>query len=145
MNDGPPDIVLRNLQRGRRLGLPCGQDVARVLGIKPLEGCDPLWSYVLRETDAYASCGHLGEVGSTIVGEVLFGLLRGDDHAFCNQDPRWRPWHEPVTKRLLPDVMDRQEFDFRDFLRMAGMPMTAEQVKAQNGPGGDAEAGELQD
>jgi hypothetical protein len=75
----PNSLALRNLQRGWRMRLPNGQDIARAMGVKPLNDKDiligkftgdpadiigsidtvdpvfkdncPLWTYVLAETD----------------------------------------------------------------------------------------------
>src|SRR5207302_2889006 len=32
-SDPPPSLAERNLRRGKALGLPCGQDVARAMGV----------------------------------------------------------------------------------------------------------------
>ena len=42
VTDKPRSLAARNLIRGWRLGLPCGQDVARVMGVKPLADKDIL-------------------------------------------------------------------------------------------------------
>lgn len=98
-------LAARNLNRGRSFRLPSGQALARVMGFTPLETDDacrsvlgdvetPLWYYVLQEAaetsaplseflpDAQAGSSSseengniLGDVGGTIVGEVLIGLL----------------------------------------------------------------------
>jgi hypothetical protein len=78
-DDPPPSLGARNLQRGWRMRLPTGQDVARAMGLKPLEDTEikigqftgdakdikttidqvaggvfagncPLWTYILAET-----------------------------------------------------------------------------------------------
>ncbi|HEY0382643.1 MAG TPA: heme peroxidase family protein [Candidatus Elarobacter sp.] len=77
-NDPPPSLAFRNLQRGWRMRLPNGQDIARAMGVVPLADKDiligkftgnpgdiigsidtidpafrgncPLWTYVLAET-----------------------------------------------------------------------------------------------
>ena len=78
---GSPSLALRNLLRGRQLGLPSGQAVARAMGVTPLRddqilvgaatgtsastvalsavdpsfaGSAPLWAYVLAEATAEA-------------------------------------------------------------------------------------------
>jgi hypothetical protein len=103
-------LPVRNLIRGLRLGLPSGQDVARAMGITPLDddellddldlkdrtrkdlnGAAPLWFYVLKEADVTADGAHLGPVGGRIVAEVLIGLLSGDPLSYLSVDPTWTP------------------------------------------------------
>ena len=100
----------RNLLRGKALGLPSGQRVARRMGIPSeqiLAGDDlglegelaekfgeetPLWYYVLREAEVQQKGGErLGEVGGRIVAEVLLGLLDGDPLSFLSVEPNWTP------------------------------------------------------
>lgn len=101
-------LAERNLLRGLRLGLPSGQRVARRMGIEPLspeelgirekveefadelEADTPLWYYVLKEAEVHGN-GRLGEVGATIVAEVLIGLLYADPLSFLRVEPGWRP------------------------------------------------------
>ena len=91
-----------NLHRGRLLGLPSGQDVARAMGHEALSahelGLDgalgrrtPLWFYLLREAEVQADGEHLGPVGGRIVAEVLVGLLDGDQQSYLRKEPSWRP------------------------------------------------------
>jgi hypothetical protein len=103
-------LAARNLFRGKRLGLPSGQDVALAMGIPPLSddelfagvdvspetredlaGRAPLWFYVLKEAEVQAGSEHLGAVGGRIVAEVLIGLLAGDPLSFLGVQPNWRP------------------------------------------------------
>ena len=103
----PPDaetsLAARNLIRGKQLLLPSGQAVAREIGAKPLSNGDlglstsglgdgaPLWFYVLKEAELTQSGHRLGEVGGTIVGETVFGLLRSDRDAYVNQPQGFVP------------------------------------------------------
>ncbi len=101
----PQSLAFRNLKRGQALRLPSGQDVARylkadrVLTGPDLEGAlepTPLWFYVLKEAekaaDEQGATGRrLGQVGATIVAEVLLGLLRTDPLSYVNQQPDWTP------------------------------------------------------
>lgn len=98
------DLAFRNLRRGKRLGLPSGQRVARTMGIEPLAdeelgivgisdqftGNAPLWFYVLKEAQRLGQ-GKLGPVGGRIVAEVLLGLLKGDPFSYVNVEPAWTP------------------------------------------------------
>jgi hypothetical protein len=90
-------LAFRNLKRGEALGLPSGQDVAELVGVKPLSGKKlgapeptPLWFYILKESGLKGGA-HLGPVGGEIVADVLLGLLKEDSHSFVNQNPKWKP------------------------------------------------------
>jgi hypothetical protein len=109
------ELPRRNLQRGRVLGLPSGQDVACVMHEPPLTEAElqldhmpdsreelkcatPLWFYILCETakavnpDGEPEAGsHLGPVGGRIVAEVLAGLLEGDPCSYLNHESPWKP------------------------------------------------------
>jgi hypothetical protein len=103
-------LAVRNLLRGSALGLPSGQDVARAMGIVPLEdeqlfegitladearhdlsGQAPLWFYILREAEAEAASAGLGPVGGRMVAEVLIGLLAADPLSYLGIFPTWEP------------------------------------------------------
>ncbi len=104
-------LSARNLLRGYMFRMPTGQAVASLMGFDALTGTQlknavgpeqaqaledggfldrtPLWFYVLAEA-AHHGGQKLGPVGSTIVAEVLIGLVR------CSQDsilraPGWTP------------------------------------------------------
>ncbi|MFC4072674.1 LysM peptidoglycan-binding domain-containing protein [Actinoplanes subglobosus] len=127
-------LAVRNLLRGYRLRLPTGQAVADLLGVRVLSkdqirqaaGNDaqraaldesefltrtPLWYYVLAEAKALHDGAHLGPVGSTIVAEVLVGLVRRSEDSILKQ-PGWRP--------TLPSARPGT-FELADLLRLAGV------------------------
>lgn len=135
----PPDmanLAVRNLLRGYQLRMPTGQAVARQLGLPPLTAdqikeaaanpqqvqalgdgrfleCTPLWYYLLAEA-AHPSGGNgqrLGPVGSTIVAEVLIGLIRRSEDSILNA-PGWQP--------SLPSAHPGR-FELADLLRFAGV------------------------
>jgi Animal haem peroxidase len=110
--DGGPGLPLRNLLRGRKLGLPSGQDVACVMHEPPLSDAElqlgnniderlhaqlrramPLWYYILCEAESErgGSGVRLGPVGGRIVSEVLVGLLEGDPNSYLSREPTWQP------------------------------------------------------
>lgn len=106
-------LPIRTLLRGRLLGLPSGQSVARRLGLTPLSpevvaerhpdvmkkfGFDrstPLWYYILREADKIHSGNRLGPVGSWIVAETFAALMRNSRISILPDvkgAPTWRPY-----------------------------------------------------
>lgn len=102
-------LPARILLRGRALGLPSGQRVAKRMGVPSgliLTGSDlglegkladkfgdetPLWYYILKEAEVQQNGERLGEVGGRIVAEVLLGLLDGDPLSFLSVEPNWTP------------------------------------------------------
>ena len=108
---GGGNLAARNLKRGARLGLPCGQDVAKAMRIRnPLTpdeiatGPDgkvaeqqglhqktPLWYYILKEAQVRKNGQRLGPVGSTMVAEVFLGLVHGDHDSFLWMRKNWKP------------------------------------------------------
>jgi nucleoid-associated protein YgaU len=149
--DGSPQgdrglLAVRNLLRGYRMRMPTGQAVARRLGRQPLTpnqikqaaasdkqvqalteggflGRTPLWYYLLAEA-AHPHFGNgqrLGPAGSTIVAEVLIGLIRRSEDSILST-PDWQP--------SLP-AAHHDHFELADLLRLAGvLPQT---YKVQGG------------
>jgi heme peroxidase len=128
---GPASLALRNLQRGRALGLPSGEAIARRMGLEPLSeeqlglaglgvseevrnelrGETPLWIYILREAEVQAGGQRLGEVGGRIVAETLIGLLHGDPFSYLNIDPAWTPSRAGLV------AQSGERLKFADFIR----------------------------
>ena len=125
----PPDtrvsLAERNLLRGKRLGLPSGQRVARQMGAVPLsnrelglgegpgwEGQAPLWFYVLKEAELRHDGERLGAVGGRIVAETILGLLELDRSSYLRAASAWRP--EPPIARASGLL------EVGDLLRFAG-------------------------
>ncbi|MFI7583861.1 heme peroxidase family protein [Kocuria sp. M1N1S27] len=112
------NLAQRNLLRGKRLGLPAGQDVARAMGVTPIpndrlglteggwNGRAPLWFYVLKEAELLGG-RTLGPVGGRIVAEVILGVLALDRSSFLNAPTGWTP--------------GSPSFACGDLLRMAGV------------------------
>jgi Animal haem peroxidase len=112
---GEQEVPRRNLERGRALGLPSGQDVACVMHQQlltedelelenmpgsraELKRSAPLWHYILCETaratdakDRPRPGRHLGPVGGRIVAEVLAGLLEADRSSYLHSKQPWQP------------------------------------------------------
>ena len=126
----PPDptvsLAARNNIRGKRVGLPSGQQVAKAMRVTPLTnaqlgiGSDkgwageaPLWYYVLKEAELPPNNGErLGAVGGRIVAEVLVGLLQRDQTSYLYLDPAWKP--------APPIAGTTGQFTFVDLLKYAG-------------------------
>jgi hypothetical protein len=96
-------LAARDLQRGHGLGLPSGESVANCIGAEVLSehelglsgddwtGQTPLWIYVQREACARHGGNRLGEVGGTIIAEVLIGVIASDPESYLSLAPDWRP------------------------------------------------------
>lgn len=125
----PPDsrvsLAERNLLRGKRLGLPSGQRVARKMGTTPLSNAQldlendpdwkkqaPLWFYILKEAELQHSGEQLGAVGGRIVAEVILGLLYLDRSSFLRSNPSWSPT-PPIARAS-------GIFEIGDLLKFAG-------------------------
>ncbi|MGH3937628.1 MAG: peroxidase family protein [Pseudonocardiaceae bacterium] len=135
--DGQPEpglaahLSARNLLRGYRMRLPTGQAIAKHIGVPVLTAQQlraaaasskqaqalqdggflertPLWFYVLAEAKHHGGA-RLGPLGSTLVAEVLIGLVRRSANSIL-VDPGWKP-SLPSTKR--------GKFELDDLLRFA--------------------------
>ncbi|GLY06329.1 LysM peptidoglycan-binding domain-containing protein [Actinoplanes sp. NBRC 101535] len=127
-------LAVRNLLRGYRLRLPTGQALAHHLGLAVLSKDDvlaasgggdqaaaltaggfetrtPLWYYVLAEAKHFHDGARLGPVGSTLVAEVLVGLVRRSEDSILKV-PSWQP--------TLPSAK-AGTFELADLLRLAGV------------------------
>jgi hypothetical protein len=124
----PPDptihLAVRNNRRGKRVGLPSGQQVARAMRVTALSntalgltdprwgGEAPLWFYILKEAELAPYNGErLGPVGGRIMAEVLVGLLQRDPNSYLYLDAAWKP--------APPIAPATGQFSFADLLRYA--------------------------
>jgi hypothetical protein len=92
--DGVQNLAARNLLRGKRVGAPAGQDVARAMGFTPLTNAElgltdpdwggkaPLWFYILKEAELTHRGAKLGPVGGRLVAETILGLLAADTKSY---------------------------------------------------------------
>jgi Animal haem peroxidase len=126
----PPDptvhLAVRNTLRGKHVGLPSGQQVAKTMRVNVLSnavlglsndpgwaGEAPLWFYILKEAELPPyNAERLGPVGGRIVAEVLVGLAQRDPNSYLYLDPAWKP-----APPLAPTT---GQFTFVDLLRYAG-------------------------
>ena len=126
----PPDptihLAVRNSLRGKHVGLPSGQQVARAMRAPVLTnptlgltddpgwaGEAPLWYYILKEAELPPNnAERLGAVGGRIVAEVLVGLLQRDPSSYLYLDAAWKP--------APPIAPVKGQFGFVDLLRFAG-------------------------
>jgi hypothetical protein len=126
----PPDptthLAVRNTLRGKHVGLPSGQQVARAMRAPVLTnatlglsndpgwgGEAPLWFYILKEAElAPYNAERLGPVGGRIMTEVLVGLLQRDPNSYLYLDSAWKP--------APPIAPTTGQFGFVDLLRYAG-------------------------
>jgi nucleoid-associated protein YgaU len=125
------NLAVRNLLRGYGLRLPTGQAMARRLGLPVLTAAQleaaaaserqahvlrgsgflertPLWYYLLAEAKHHGGV-RLGPVGSTLVAEVLVGLVRRSEDSILAA-PGWVP--------SLPSATPGR-FELADLLRFA--------------------------
>jgi Animal haem peroxidase len=124
--DPTRDLAVRNTIRGKRVGLPSGQQVARAMRAPVLSnstlglsndpgwrGEAPLWFYILKEAELPPYKGErLGPVGGRIIAEVLVGLLQRDPNSYLYLDPAWKP--------VPPIAPTAGQFTFVDLLKYAG-------------------------
>jgi hypothetical protein len=74
----------------------------------------PLWYYILAEAEFLRDGRRLGPVGSTIVAEVLVGLIRRSPDSILAPGIAWKP--------NLPSE-EPGEFTLHDLLRYASKPI----------------------
>jgi Animal haem peroxidase len=105
----PPDptvhLAVRNTLRGKHVGLPSGQQVARAMRATVLSNAQlglsndsrwggeaPLWFYILKEAELPpANTERLGAVGGRIMAETLVGLLQRDPNSYLYLNAAWKP------------------------------------------------------
>jgi hypothetical protein len=126
----PPDptrhLAVRNTLRGKHVGLPSGQQVARAMRVNVLSNAQlglsndpgwggeaPLWFYILKEAELPPyKAERLGPVGGRIMAETLVGLLQRDPNSYLYLDAAWKP--------APPIAPTTGKFEFVDLLKFAG-------------------------
>ena len=126
----PPDpttnLAVRNILRGKHVGIPSGQQVAQAMRVPVLSNSilglsndpgwgreAPLWFYILKEAELPPyKAERLGPVGGRIVAEVLVGLLQRDPNSYLYLNAAWKP-----TPPIAPTT---GLFGFVDLLKFAG-------------------------
>lgn len=124
-NDGVQSLPSRNLMRHVNFGIPSGQAIARVMGVRILtpeqltelapfgmERNTPLFYYLLKEAEIFENGLRMGPVGSRIIGEVFIGLLKADKDSYLTVNRNWKP--------TLPSATSG-DFEIADLLRFAGV------------------------
>jgi len=125
IGDPTRSLAVRNNLRGKHVGLPSGQQVARAMRVNVLSnatlglfdsgwgGEAPLWFYILKEAELSPYNGErLGPVGGRIMAETLVGLLQRDPNSYLYLNAAWKP-APPIAPS--PGV-----FGFVDLLRYGG-------------------------
>jgi hypothetical protein len=107
---GPISLAERNLLRGKRFGMPSGQQVAKAMRVKRVwtnqelgltdpnwNGEAPLWYYILKEASLQYGGEQLGDVGGRLVGEVMMKLFQLDINSYFNQNALFKPQRPIAT------------------------------------------------
>lgn len=128
-----PILAARNLVRGVRMKLPSGPDVARKLGVTPIQldsmEDSQLWFYILKEAEKVEQGQSLGEVGSRILCAVFAGLLKGDPSSWINVEPNWTPDGDPLLfdDDKVDGARDNDGGDnwkLASIIRLSGLPVS---------------------
>lgn len=128
---GEKSLATRNLLRGQSFLLPSGELVAEEIGLSAADkntinnhianitsGIDisngtPLWFYILAESEIigrndgqHTKPGEgLGQVGGTIVGETLIGMMENDPNSFLSLNRNWSPTLSSDGNFTMADLM----------------------------------------
>ncbi|MDX1416277.1 MAG: heme peroxidase family protein [Candidatus Promineifilaceae bacterium] len=105
-------VIMANAQRA---GLSAAEQTT--LSTAGFETRTPLWFYVLAEAEIQENGMQLGQVGGTLVAEVLIGLVRRSADSIFNLGPDWNPSH---LRRAMQRPMN-PNYHLMAFLRLAGV------------------------
>ena len=111
-----PDVLMTLiLANADRAGLSAAdQDALRLSGF---DTHTPLWFYILAESEIAEDGAHLGQVGGTIVAEVLIELVRRSADSIYASGNDWTP--AQLGEELQMPIS--AEFTLRDLLELAGV------------------------
>jgi hypothetical protein len=84
----------------------------------------PLWLYILNEAKVKHEGRHLGPLGAHLVAETIIGLLSAGRISVLNDDSHGIP----------------TSYSFADFVRDAGMPVSADNLPFTGQPPGTPRA-----
>ena len=121
-------LAVRNLYRGRSIGLPAGQEVAKLLKVEPVRAAKiearlplnlkkkyaektPLWYYILTEAAEIEEGERLGPVGSRIIAEVFVKLIECSPNSILGEEFKEKKWQS----ELIPAAR-RDKFEMADIL-----------------------------
>lgn len=106
------DLITANAQRA---GLSAADQTA--LAAAGLQTKTPLWFYVLAEAELQQNGARLGQVGGTLIAEVLIGLARRSADSIFDLGPDWNPSHlaQEMKRPMNPN------YHLMAFLRLAGV------------------------
>ncbi len=128
-------LPVRNLRRSYVLNIPTAQSVQAEVDVVPLSDKElrgfgggllaelgylehtPLWLYILLEAELRAGGKNLGPMGSTLVAEVLIGLLFEDRNSILHRASGKGASWVPSDAGLGGSPID----NFEKFLRFAGV------------------------
>lgn len=125
----PHTLPVRTLVRGAKNRLPTGQDVAKRMGVLPLNPtaktvdgvpydpashlqslglseATPLWYYILLEAEVNQIGETLGELGSRLLIETVNGALRYDPNSYLSQKPDRTPGPWKKTGKHVMTLLD---------------------------------------
>ena len=114
-------LLFRNLMRSSQLKIASGQNIAKRMGLMPLDRLTllkydrdclleknnmldhtPLLIYILKESEIFADGQYLTGVGGILVAETILSLLIEDPNSYFNSNEKWYP--------SLPSRLDSQFF-----------------------------------
>ena len=96
-----PVLTRQQLRQGA-----ASDEQRQVLNDSGFDERTPLWYYILAEAAVLGGGQHLGPVGSTIVAEVLVGLVRRSPDSILDPESTWQPnLPSPEQGRNLADLL----------------------------------------
>jgi hypothetical protein len=130
-------LAFRNMTRADFYGMASGQDVAKAMGIPPIDAdaiidnlpafgqATPLWYYILAESSRATNGKFLGPVGGRIVADVFVRLMQIDKDSILRSGNRVTINDEDsvITPKGQPE---RDMFGLQDIFIQAGLAKAVE-------------------